>query len=39
MRYEALAYDIHGRLIEYFDDIVIKDKVQFISYDRLGETI
>lgn len=39
MRYEALAYDIHGRLIEYFDDIVIKDKVQFISYDRLGEII
>lgn len=34
MRYEALAYDRHDRLIEYFDDIILKDKVQFISDDR-----
>ncbi|MDO4755492.1 MAG: GntR family transcriptional regulator [Parabacteroides sp.] len=34
MRYEALAYDRHGRLIEYFDDIILKDKVQFISKER-----
>lgn len=31
MRYEALAYDRHDRLIEYFDDIILKDKVQFVS--------
>lgn len=31
MRYEALAYDRHDRLVEYFDDIILKDKVQFIS--------
>ncbi|MEE0771896.1 MAG: GntR family transcriptional regulator [Anaerovoracaceae bacterium] len=33
IRYEALAYDRHNRLIEYFDDIIIKEKVQFISDD------
>lgn len=31
MRYEALVYDRKDRLIEYFDDIILKDKVQFIS--------
>lgn len=31
MRYEALVYDRKDRLIEYFDDILLKDKVQFIS--------
>lgn len=34
MRYEALAYDIHNRLVEYFDDIILKEKVQFISDER-----
>lgn len=31
MRYEGLVYDREGRLLEYFDDIILKDQVQFIS--------
>lgn len=31
MRYEGLVYDKKNRLIEYFDDIILKEKVQFIS--------
>lgn len=31
MRYEGLVYDRRNRLIEYFDDIILKEKVQFIS--------
>lgn len=31
MRYEGLVYDRKDRLIEYFDDIILKEKVQFIS--------
>lgn len=34
MRYEGLVYDREGRLLEYFDDIILKDQIQFISYDR-----
>lgn len=34
MRYEGLVYDREGRLLEYFDDIILKDLVQFISNDR-----
>lgn len=33
MRYEGLVYDKEDRLIEYFDDIILKDQVQFISND------
>ena len=33
MRYEGLAYDREDRLIEYFDDIILKDQVQFIRND------
>jgi len=29
MRYEGMVYDQKGRLVEYFDDIMLKDKVQF----------
>lgn len=31
MRYEGIVYDSEERLIEYFDDIILKEKVQFIS--------
>ena len=34
MRYEGLVYDREGRLLEYFDDIILKEQIQFISYDR-----
>ena len=34
MRYEGLVYDKEGRLLEYFDDIILKEQVQFISNDR-----
>lgn len=34
MRYEALVYDMQDRLIEYFDDIILKDKVQFITKEE-----
>lgn len=34
MRYEGLVYDREERLIEYFDDIILKDQVQFISNER-----
>ncbi|MCB6994552.1 GntR family transcriptional regulator [bacterium 210820-DFI.6.37] len=33
MRYEGLVYDRKNRLVEYFDDIILKEKVQFISND------
>ena len=35
MRYEGLVYDSRDRLIEYFDDIIRIDKVQFIRKDIL----
>lgn len=31
LRYEGLVYDRRNRLIEYFDDIILKEKVQFTS--------
>lgn len=31
LRYEGRVYDRQNRLIEYFDDIILKDKVQFIN--------
>lgn len=31
MRYEGIVYDSEGRLIEYFDDILLKEKVEFFS--------
>ncbi len=31
MRYEGRVYDRRERLIEYFDDIIVKEKVQFVS--------
>lgn len=31
MRYEGLVYDRRNRLVEYFDDIILKEKVQFTS--------
>lgn len=31
LRYEGLVYDRRDRLVEYFDDIILKEKVQFIS--------
>jgi len=34
MRYEGLVYDREGRLLEYFDDIILKDQIQFISMER-----
>lgn len=34
MRYEGLVYDREGRLLEYFDDIILKEQVQFISNER-----
>ena len=34
MRYEGLVYDREERLIEYFDDIILKEQVQFISNDK-----
>ena len=34
MRYEGLVYDREGRLLEFFDDIILKDQIQFISNDR-----
>lgn len=33
MRYEGLVYDRRNRLIEYFDDIMLKEKVEFSSDD------
>lgn len=36
MRYEGLVYDRRNRLIEYFDDIILKEKVQFISDEVSG---
>lgn len=36
MRYEGLVYDSDERLIEYFDDIILKEKVQFISDEVHG---
>ncbi len=35
MRYEGLVYDSRNRLVEYFDDIIRIDKVQFIRKDIL----
>jgi len=35
MRYEGLVYDSRDRLVEYFDDIIRIDKVQFIRKDVL----
>lgn len=31
VRYEGLVYDRRNRLIEYFDDIILKEKVQFTN--------
>ncbi len=36
MRYEGLVFDNKDRLIEYFDDILLKEKVQFISDEVHG---
>ena len=33
MRYEGLVYDSRNRLVEYFDDIIRIDRVQFIRKD------
>ncbi|MDD6190758.1 MAG: GntR family transcriptional regulator [Firmicutes bacterium] len=33
LRYEGLVYDRQGRLIEFFDDIILKDRVQFVKND------
>lgn len=34
MRYEGMVYDQKDRLVGYFDDIILKEQVQFISNDR-----
>lgn len=31
MRYEGIVFDSEGRLIEYYDDILLKEKVEFFS--------
>lgn len=36
MRYEGQVYDRKNRLVEYFDDIILKEKVQFISDEATG---
>lgn len=33
MRYEGLVYDRRGRLVEYYDDIILKEKVEFLNFD------
>jgi DNA-binding GntR family transcriptional regulator len=33
LRYEGLVYDAEGRLIEYFDNLIIPDGIEFSIND------